>query len=74
MINIWRVGAVGLCLISVAIAAHAAETITYSYDSRGRLIKVERKGSVNDTVKAEYKYDRAGNRTKVTVTSPNQPK
>jgi hypothetical protein len=36
-------------------------------------VKVERKGSVNDNVKAEYKYDKAANRTNVKVTSPNPP-
>jgi len=54
-------------------AAMASETITYSYDSRGRLVKVERTGDVNNNVKAEYKYDKADNRTNVNVTSPNSP-
>ena len=54
-------------------AAWATETITYKYDARGRLIKVERTGTVNNNVKAEYKYDKAQNRTNVTVTSPNPP-
>jgi hypothetical protein len=50
----------------------AAETITYSYDAKGRLVKVERSGSVNNNVKAEYAHDKADNRTNVTVTgSPN---
>jgi hypothetical protein len=73
MKTIFRAGAVGLCCTSVAIAAYAAETITYTYDSRGRLVKVERKGNVNNNVKAEYKYDKAANRTNVKVTSPNPP-
>lgn len=59
--------------IVTATAAWAAETITYKYDSRGRLIKVERTGTVNNNVRAEYKYDKAQNRTNVTVTSPNSP-
>jgi len=54
-------------------AAVANETITYTYDSRGRLVKVERTGDVNNNVKAEYKYDKADNRTNVNVTSPNSP-
>ena len=57
----------------VAAAAWAAETITYTYDARGRLVKVERTGTVNNSVKAEYKYDKADNRTNVNVTSPNPP-
>ena len=73
MSRIFLAGAVGLCLAGAAIAAYATETITYSYDARGRLVKVERMGSVNNNVKAEYKYDKADNRTNVNVTSPNPP-
>ncbi len=65
-----------LALGAAALAAGAAaasETITYTYDARGRLVKVERKGTVNNNVKAEYKYDKADNRTNVNVTSPNPP-
>ena len=54
-----------------ATAAVASETITYTYDARGRLVKVERSGSVNNGVKAEYKYDKGDNRTNVNVVSPN---
>ena len=57
---------------AIATAASAAETITYSYDSRGRLVKVERSGSVNNGVKSEYTLDKADNRTNVKTTgSPN---
>ena len=56
---------------ALAAAAMATETINYSYDARGRLVKVERSGSVNNNVKAEYKYDKADNRNNVNVTSPN---
>ena len=73
MNRVLRAGVVGLCLAGAAIAAYATETITYTYDARGRLIKVERTGSVNNNVKAEYKYDKADNRTNVNVTSPNSP-
>jgi uncharacterized protein (DUF697 family) len=62
-----------LLLAGAAIAAMAAETITYSYDARGRLVKVVRTGSVNNNVQAEYKYDKADNRTNVNVVSPNAP-
>jgi len=64
-----------LVLAAAALAAGAvalaSETITYTYDSRGRLVKVERSGSVNNGVKAEYKYDKGDNRTNVNVVSPN---
>jgi uncharacterized protein involved in exopolysaccharide biosynthesis len=54
-----------------AAAAWASETVTYTYDARGRLVKVERSGSVNNNVSAEYKYDKGDNRTNVNVISPN---
>jgi RHS Repeat len=56
-----------------AAAAIAGETITYSYDARGRLVKVARTGTVNNNVTADYKYDKADNRTNVNVASPNPP-
>jgi hypothetical protein len=52
----------------------ASETITYKYDARGRLVKVERTGTVNNNVSAEYVYDNGDNRTNVNVVSPNLPK
>ena len=56
-----------------AVAALAGETIAYSYDSRGRLVKVVRTGTVNNNVNANYNYDKADNRTNVNVASPNSP-
>lgn len=59
---------------AVASAAMAAETITYTYDAKGRLVKVERSGTVNNNVTTNYSHDKADNRTNVTVTnSPNPP-
>ncbi len=49
-------------------AASASETITYTYDARGRLIKVERAGSVNNNVNTDYEHDKASNRKKVKTT------
>jgi hypothetical protein len=52
----------------------AAETITYRYDARGRLIGVERSGSVNTNIVTNYSYDKADNRVvKKTTGSPNPP-
>jgi hypothetical protein len=48
-------------------AASATETITYTYDARGRLIKVVHTGTVNNNNQACYKYDKADNRTNVKV-------
>ena len=59
--------------VAVAAAAVASEAIVYTYDSRGRLVKVERSGSVNNNVTANYSYDKADNRTNVNVASPNPP-
>jgi uncharacterized protein involved in exopolysaccharide biosynthesis len=57
-----------------ATAAMATETVTYQYDARGRLVKVERAGSVNNAVVTNYTYDKADNRTnKSTAGSPNPP-
>ncbi|MFN3726008.1 MAG: hypothetical protein ACK4SZ_06850 [Allosphingosinicella sp.] len=53
--------------LATAAAALAAETLTYRYDARGRLVKVERTGSVNNGVTANYSYDKANNRTNKTV-------
>jgi hypothetical protein len=64
---------VGLTIAGVTAGAIASETITYTYDARGRLVKVVRSGTVNNNVQAEYKYDKADNRTNVNVTSPNAP-
>ena len=59
---------------AVPALAIAAETIAYRYDSRGRLIGVERSGTVNNKVVTSYGYDKADNRTSKTTTgSPNPP-
>ena len=52
-------------------AASANETITYTYDARGRLIRVVRTDSVNhnNNSQACYKYDKADNRTNVTTST-----
>jgi len=49
--------------------ASASETVTYTYDARGRLVKVERSGTVNDDAKTEYEHDKANNRKRVKRTS-----
>jgi coenzyme F420-reducing hydrogenase delta subunit len=60
-------------LIGLAAGAYASETIRYSYDARGRLIRVVHSGSVNNTVSVNYAYDKGDNRTNVNVVSPNPP-
>jgi hypothetical protein len=54
--------------------AFAAETITYKYDAKGRLIEVKRTGTVNNNVTTSYQHDKADNRKTVTTTgSANAP-
>ena len=53
-------------------AAHAGETITYTYDAKGRLVKVVHTGTVNNNVQTTYTHDKADNRKNTTTTgSPN---
>lgn len=54
-------------------AASAAETITYSYDARGRLVQVVRTGTVNNGVTTSYTIDKADNRTNKTTTGSANP-
>lgn len=51
----------------VPAVASATETITYSYDAKGRLTQVAHSGSVNSGIVATYAFDKADNRTNVTV-------
>lgn len=61
-------------LLLVSTSAHAAETQKYRYDAKGRLVKVERTGTVNNGVTTEYTHDKADNRTRLKTTgSPNPP-
>lgn len=63
-----------LILLVLGAAAYAVETITYSYDARGRLLQVARTGTVNNKVVTNYAYDKADNRSNKTTTgSPNPP-
>lgn len=55
-------------LIAAAGIASASETITYSYDAKGRLILVQHSGTVNNNVVANYTYDPADNRKNLKVT------
>jgi hypothetical protein len=61
----------GLCALAFSVAAAAGETIVYRYDELGRLKRVDRSGSVNNGVGAEYAYDPADNRAYVGVGGAN---
>ena len=61
-------------LLVLGVAAYAAETISFSYDARGRVKTVARTGTINNNVTTNYTYDKADNRTNKTTTgSPNPP-
>jgi YD repeat-containing protein len=63
-------GTGGLALAATASppGAMGNETITYTYDARGRLTNVSHAGSVNTNVQTNYTYDKADNRGTVNVT------
>ncbi|WP_411340696.1 hypothetical protein V6U71_01665 [Sphingopyxis sp. J-6] len=66
--------ALALAVLATGWPATAAETITYSYDGKGRVVKVVRTGTVNNNVTVEYTHDKADNRTRLkTTNSPNPP-
>jgi hypothetical protein len=48
--------------------AGASETVNYTYDAKGRLVKVAHTGTVNNNVVANYSFDKADNRVNVNVT------
>lgn len=56
-----------IAALAASTAASASETITYSYDARGRLKTVMRSGGVNGTKTTTYTLDKADNRTAKTT-------
>lgn len=56
-----------VALLAAPEVALASETLTYSYDELGRLVKVARAGTVNNGATECYAYDKANNRTNVTT-------
>lgn len=54
-------------LVTAATVAMAAETITYTYDAKGRLVLVTHTGTVNNNIVANYTFDAADNRKIVKV-------
>ena len=60
---------IAICsLTAIGAAALSSETVTYSYDARGRLVKAVHTGSVNNGVAANYTYDKEHNRAAVNIT------
>ncbi len=58
-----RVALLPALALSLVGASFAAETIRYSYDGRGRLVKVVRSGGTAGNTITNYSFDRAHNRT-----------
>ena len=54
--------ALALAAATLAAAALASETLSYGYDARGRLVRIQHNGSVNANVVTNYGYDKADNR------------
>src|SRR5437763_3984319 len=61
-----RLAAIAI-LLACASPAPASETITYSYDALGRVVKVSHAGTVNNGVNTCYGNDPAANRANVNV-------
>lgn len=69
-----RAAAIAVSAASLTTPAFSTEIITYTYDAKGRLVKVVRTGTVNNNVTVEYTHDKADNRTRLkTINSPNPP-
>lgn len=57
---------------AIASVASAAETVTYRYDAKGRLVKVTHSGTVNNGRVDTICHDDANNRTKLKSSSTGQ--
>jgi len=60
--------AAGAAVLVTAALVGASETVNYTYDAKGRLIKVEHIGTVNNNVVSNYSFDKADNRVNANVT------
>ena len=63
----------GSAIALISSTAHATETQKYRYDTKGRLIKVERTGTVNNNITTEYTHDKADNRSRLKTTGSANP-
>ena len=59
---------VGILFLTSSYIANANETITYTYDAKGRVVVVTHSGTVNNNVVVTYAIDHADNRKNLKVT------
>ena len=52
----------------ISATAFASETITYTYDAKGRLVRVQHSGGPAAGIDKQYLFDKADNRANVAVT------
>jgi len=68
-----RIDLLLLAMFGVVVAAHAAETTTYTYDALGRLSSAQVTGGARNGVQQAFQYDPAGNRTGLQTLGPANP-
>ncbi len=55
-------------LVATSVPVHSAETTTYAYDAKGRLVRVVKSGGPNSGTTTNYEHDKASNRKRVQTT------
>ena len=68
MSRIYLTASIALACSSISLAESQDPTKTYTYDERGRLIRVEIENGSQDGEQRDYSYDRADNRQSVVST------
>jgi hypothetical protein len=62
-----------LLVCALCMPAQASEVVVYKYDAKGRLVKVERTGTVNSGATTNYEIDEAHNRKRVVTAGAPAP-
>jgi hypothetical protein len=62
-----RLAALGLVCLCALSAAFGSETTTYTYNTLGRLTKLQISGGPGNGAQVQYQYDNAGNRIQYVV-------
>lgn len=66
-------GVILLSSIGIPLTSAVSENISYTYDAKGRLIRVDHVGAVNNGVTAVYGHDHADNRISYSVSGGATP-